>query len=905
MMNIGRAAALVAALALGAGSVSASGMLAAQAASTGTVTGRVVDAARGEALPGARVQLQGSAVSTATDRQGAFRLTGVPLGNQTLLVTYLGRRDGTQAVTVTATAAVVIEIKLEQDYAYSETVTVAGESIQEGQARALNQQRTALNITNVVAADQIGSFPDPNAAEAASRIPGVSIARDQGEGRYVLVRGTEARLNSMQIDGERIPAPEGGARQVALDAIPADQLQSIEVSKAVTPDMDADSIGGAVNLITRQAANKPTMLASIAGGYNALQRSAGQKYASGTVGRRVNGGRVGLLAGFSATQLTRGSENFEVDYAGNTMADMQLRDYQIERNRYGFNGSGDLRLSDTSTINLRAIVNRFEDYEVNNRIRYRPGNRRIEHVLKNRNQNQNIRSFSAGANHLLGTGAFLDYRLAYAFAEEIQPDRLDTIFRQTNINFSPDISDPENIQPNPSADVSANARLNAWETEIFDTQDRDWTGSFNLRVPMGASTDGARFLKFGAKVKDKRKTRNFEIGAASPLTTVNFPALQDTAYDNSRFLDFFPATYAKFPGINADASRAMFNALPAGRYQVDPEGDAENYDAKERVLAGYAMAELFLGPKLTLLPGVRVESTKVDYTGYEVLYDDGGDYVSTRAVTGGDTYTQVLPGLHLRYALSGETNLRAAYTRTIARPNYVDLVPYQLVFQEDAEIARGNSALKPTTSDNLDVLAERYFKSIGVVSGGVFYKRMSDYIFNFRFQEQAFGDLYAISQPKNGDTATLWGMELAVQNQLRFLPAPFDGLGIYANYTWTDSNARYPDRTTDSTLPGQSKHLGNVALWYEKHGFSAKTSLNFHGKYIDAVGGDALEDVYYDNHTQLDISVSQQLMKRIKIYADALNLTNAPLRYYIGNTNRPIQQEYYRWWTQFGVKINW
>ncbi|HQX81692.1 MAG TPA: carboxypeptidase-like regulatory domain-containing protein, partial [Vicinamibacterales bacterium] len=264
MMNIGRAAALVAALALGAGSVSASGMLAAQAASTGTVTGRVVDAARGEALPGARVQLQGSAVSTATDRQGAFRLTGVPLGNQTLLVTYLGRRDGTQAVTVTATAAVVIEIKLEQDYAYSETVTVAGESIQEGQARALNQQRTALNITNVVAADQIGSFPDPNAAEAASRIPGVSIARDQGEGRYVLVRGTEARLNSMQIDGERIPAPEGGARQVALDAIPADQLQSIEVSKAVTPDMDADSIGGAVNLITRQAANKPTMLASIA-----------------------------------------------------------------------------------------------------------------------------------------------------------------------------------------------------------------------------------------------------------------------------------------------------------------------------------------------------------------------------------------------------------------------------------------------------------------------------------------------------------------------------------------------------------------------------------------------------------------------------------------------------------------
>jgi TonB-dependent receptor len=148
-------------------------------------------------------------------------------------------------------------------------------------------------------------------------------------------------------------------------------------------------------------------------------------------------------------------------------------------------------------------------------------------------------------------------------------------------------------------------------------------------------------------------------------------------------------------------------------------------------------------------------------------------------------------------------------------------------------------------------------------------------------------------------------MELAYQNQLRFLPAPFDGLGLYANYTWTDSAATYPDRTQDSALPGQSKHLGNVSIWYEKHGFSAKTSWNFHGRYIDEVGGDSTEDVYYDNHTQLDISVSQRLMKRIKVYADFLNLTNAPLRYYIGTTNRPIQQEYYRWWSQFGVKVNW
>jgi len=872
---------------------------------SGVMAGRVLDAQRGGPLTGALVRVEGTALSTASDDQGAFRLAGVPAGSRTVLVTYLGRKDVTTTVEMTGGVVTIPDIRLEMSAAFQESVTVTGQSIQEGQARALNQQKTALNITNVVAADQIGSFPDPNAAEAAQRVSGVSIARDQGEGRYVLVRGTEARLNSMMINGERIPAPEGDARQVALDAVPADQLQSIEVSKAVTPDMDADSIGGAVNLVTKQAVSRPTALFSLGGGYNALQRSGDQQLASATVGRRFANGKAGLLAGFSASQLLRGSENFEADYSGNTLVDLQLRDYQIDRNRYGFNASGDVRLSGGSSLVVRSLINRFEDYEVNNRIRFRPSNRRIEHVLKNRDQNQNIRSLSVGATHALTNGTAIDYRIAYAFAEEIQPDRLDTIFRQTNINFTPDISDPSSIQANPSANNAATARLNTWETEIFDTQDRDWTGTFNVRMPFGASTNGARFLKAGAKFKDKQKTRNFEAGALAPSAAVLFPSLQDSAFENSRFLDSLPANYPAFPGINANASRAMFNAEPASRFEVDREGDAANYDAAEQVAAGYVMAELFLSPKLTLLPGVRVESTKVDYTGFQVLYDGDGDYASTQPVTGGDRYTQVLPGFHLRYALDTDTNVRAAYTRTIARPNYVDLVPFQLVFQEDNEITRGNASLKPTTSDNLDVLFERYFTSVGVVSGGVFFKRLHDYIFPFRLQEQNFGELYEVTQPRNGDAASLWGAELAFQNQLRFLPKPFDGIGVYANYTFTDSKASYPDRQTDSTLPGQSQHLGNLSLWYEKAGFSGKASWNFHGKYIDEVGANAAADVYYDNHTQLDVNVSQRIFKKAQIFADFLNLTNAPLRYYLGVTTRPVQEEYYRWWSRFGVRVNW
>ncbi len=876
--------------------------------STGSVAGRVTDAASGAPLVGADVTLDGTSLTTATDRTGAFRLTGVPGGHFTLVIQYLGHEVERSPVTVTTGRILTVDVTLRPSQ-FSETVDVRAEPIGDGQARALNQQRTAPNIANIISADQIGSFPDPNAAEAASRVPGVSIARDQGEGRYVLVRGTEARLNAMMIDGERLPSPEGDARSVALDAVPADQLQSIEVSKAVTPDMDADSIGGSVNLITKQAVSRPVMLLAGATGYNRLQDDFGQGQASGTFGRRFADGKVGLLVGGSAMNLHRGSENFEAEYADGDLDDLQLRDYIIKRERYGLNASGDARLSDTSLLSVRGIFNTFQDYEVNNRIRYNVGSDRIERVLKNRQQDQRINSISGGGQHVLPQGMLLDYRLGWARAQEHQPDRLDTIFRQSGVTFAPNVSansiDPENIQPNPLNDDINRVRLNAQESEIFLTRDRDVTGSFNLRMPLRAGGRIASFLKAGVKIKDKHKDRAYDLLEAAPGRNVPFSELEDPSFDSSGFLSFFPAGYTLGPGINPAAARAFYNALPASAKELNHESDAQDYDADERVYAGYVMAELYSGDRLLILPGLRYEATRVRYTGYDVLYNDDGDYESTQPVTGGDTYGFLLPGLHVRYAIDPSTNLRAAYTRTLARPNYYDLVPYELVFQEDSEISRGNPALKPTTSNNLDLLLERYFKSVGVISGGVFFKRLSDYIYPFRVREPAFGDVYEITQPRNGDSASLWGLELAFQNQLRFLPGPLDGFGVYANYTWTDSSAQFPDREdTDSPLPGQSKHLGNIALWYEKYGFSARSSWNFHGKYIDAVGETAREDVFYDNHVQWDVNVSQRLTKNLRVYADALNLTNAPLRYYIGSPNRPIQEEYYRWWMMFGVKAN-
>ena len=196
----------------------------APSAGSGVIEGRVTDAGTGNPLPGAQVIVTGSSAEASTDRDGRFRLAAVPSGDRVVVVTYLGRQDATVDTKVVAGATHRIDVQMKM-VGFEETVTVEAPLIRDAQERALNQQKTAPNITNIVSADQIGAFPDRNAAETTQRIPGISISKDQGEGRFVIVRGTEPRLNSMMIDGQRIPAPDphppgrGGRGAVGIAAV--------------------------------------------------------------------------------------------------------------------------------------------------------------------------------------------------------------------------------------------------------------------------------------------------------------------------------------------------------------------------------------------------------------------------------------------------------------------------------------------------------------------------------------------------------------------------------------------------------------------------------------------------------------------------------------------------------------
>ncbi len=899
---------------------------------TGMV-GFVSDEDGGFYLQGALITIEGTAFRAVSDRQGKFTMS-LPAGNYVLLARYLGYEEKKIEFTVTDGSLKILEVKLKGTAVpFSEQIV---EGIRLGQTKALNTQKNSDNIKNVVSSDLIQLFPDPNAAEALQRLPGLSIQRDQGEGRYVLIRGTEARLNSMMINGERIPSPEAEVRSVALDAIPADAIASIEVTKALTPDMDADAIGGSVNLITKSAFDydKPVILGTLGSGYNNLV--TGGVYQGGlTYGRRFGpDNKFGLLLSGSYYQTNRGSDNNEFDYDDaeigggeeqEVLTEYQLRDYVIDRKRIGISATLDYRLDDFSHMYFRGIVNEYSDQEYRRRLIYAfdegdfdaatetsasiSGAEAVRE-LKDRFEKQSIRSFAVGGNQHFNL-MDVDYHLSYSFAEEKEPhSRYSTFKFEDGVDFTYDLKDHDfpKINITNSSDIydPTKFEFEEFSTEKYTTQDKDYTGSFNIKIPFTFNAKSGMF-KSGFKYRGKSKDRHVDIrvydGYSSDLYL-------DEVLGNFEGKDFLNGKYRVGRFQDAKKIKTFFNTNSAG-FEEDSdksheETDAQNYDAEERVLAGYAMTTLNAGP-WSLLAGLRAEKTNIDYRGNTVVFDEDGDYESTVASNGKSDYLNMLPSLHVKYRIDQNTNLRAAYTNSIARPDYYDLVPFQSVSREDEEIASGNSNLKPTVSKNLDLMVERYFQSVGLISGGFFYKKLNDFIYaNVSEVSGGAYDGYEQTVPVNGKAATLWGVEMNWQQQMTFLPSYWSGLGVYLNYTYTQSEAEFPTREAGedkATLPGQSEHVANFAISYERGGFNGRISANLHGKYLDEVGETKADDIFYDRHFQLDASASQRLTHNWTAYLELLNLTNAPLRYYRGSTSRPVQQEFYSWTGKLGLKF--
>ncbi len=936
-----------------------------------TITGRVIDASSNEPLTGATIAMVGTTAGTITDGDGNFSLShSVETASVELSISFMGYE--TQVLTENNNARGLL-IKLEPSFVKLDEVVVEG--IAEGQIKAFIEMKKAENIKNIISAEQILTFPDLNAAEVIKRIPGITLQNDQGEGRFVQLRGTPPELTNFNINGEQVPSPEGSFRYVGLDIIPSDQIEAVEVTKVITPDMDGDGIGGSVNIKTKEAeGEKPDIKATIASGYNNLRNVPIYNFQF-AYGQRYN--KLGFHVNASYFENNQGSDNIEYKFAKgpffNTNSqgqgrdnffvhyrEAQLRHYDITRTRISVSPTLDYKFSETSSIYLKGMYNSFSDDEIRRRLIYDledPLNATyflfggVEHDVRARVKNQELSTLALGGEHEIG-GVKIDYQLFYAIAGETEPDRFEARFESPGqaitINF--DDSDPEYPKatfPNENNAKNVTAygdyELDEMILETSEVKEELLTPRLNITVPYELNNGQAGYVKFGGKIRFRVKEQDIRsqtfgayrresnlypgLGGELNLITASDGFRETNLLDQGYQLEFMPS---------ADVMRDFYEFYPQyfifNRNNSRKNSYNQDYEYKEDIYAGYAMFRHNID-RLMVLGGVRYERTDVTQNkGFGVILN-GARFIGIDTIETTRIQDFWLPQIQLRYAATPNLNIRAALSYTYARPNYSDVIPSR---EEDRqEVSIGNPDLNFPRSTNVDILIERYHNR-SIFSGGLFYKRIEDFVFSYkrfgREGEPGSGNfpVFEFTKPLNGKDAQVFGAEFQAQFKFDFLTGFFSDFGLFTNYTYTYSEAFIPKRAPanyasaiiidpleddlstffteedreEIQLPGQAEHTANVGFFYDSKKFFARLTANYQDAFLVEIGPDPDLDEYYDESLRLDLTMNYQINDRINIFNDWINITNEPLRFYLGTPDVIKQQEFYSWWTRFGVRVS-
>lgn len=714
-------------------------------------------------------------------------------------------------------------------------------------------------------------------------------------------------------------------------------IQTVEVNKAVTPDMDADAIGGSVNLVTRAAPYERRISGTLGTGYNVLDDALTYN-ASLIYGERFANDKLGVIVSASYFDNNLGSDNVEAEWTfddenDNDIEDagemafpeeIQIRQYYLQRIRQSYSLSLDYNIDARNTIMFKGIYNRRKDWENRYRAVYkdlemqddgswvaeleRQTKAGTEDTKYARLEDQQMMNYALSGDHLFGN-LKVDWSVNYALASEDRPnERYFEYATDGTVPVDVDFSDPREPLVMASAPQFQNPNP-GWEvneiTEEFQyTEDEDINARLDFELPLvsGANTT---VLKFGGRLRSKDKFRENDFFEYETDDLTFFPNsflnLEDLSKDNYLAGDY---------QIGSFAEKSYVGELDLTGGDFEEERDlselAGNFTASEDIYAGYAMVEQRIANKWLILAGLRLEQTNLEYAGFR--FDDETEELTATPAVESD-YLNVLPGLHVRYNVNPRTVLRAAYTSTLARPNYFDLVPYRQI-EDGEEISIGNSDLEATTSNNIDLMAEHYFKGVGLVSSGVFYKDIDNFIVNQRFDDFEFeGVVYdQFTQPINGGSASLVGLEFAFQRQLDFIAPALSGVGVYFNYTYIASEVtdfNFDGRENDELdLPGSPQHTLNASLAYEGKRLTTRLSLNYASDFIDEVGDSAFSDRFYDDVTYLDFNFNYSLTDRLVIYGNANNLLNQPLRFYQGIDERTMQSEFYNVRFDLGFKFD-
>lgn len=917
-------------------------------AQKGIVSGKILDAADKFPLPGAMIQITGQNKYTISDSNGRYEFLNVSPGSYQIEISYIGYSPAVDKVTIVEGKNSVVNFNLKT--AGTELNEVVVGDVLKGQAKALNQQKTNRNIGNIISSDQVGRFPDANVGDALKRVPGITMQNDQGEARNIIIRGLAPSLNSVTLNGDRIPSAEGDNRNVQMDLIPSDMISTIEVNKTLTPDMDADAIGGSVNLVTRATPNRERISATLAGGYLPIRDKA--SYTAGLVyGNRFLDSKLGMVVSGSYNNNDYGSDNIEnvwtKDKFGNDyLSKAEIRQYDVQRIRRSAAVALDYKFNDNNTIFANAMYNWRDDRENRYRVTYdnivpiyagesiTSYTARVKRQTKggldnDRNKNrrledQRVQNYALRGEHLISSELDLDWAVNYSTAREYRPGERYVEYRQKGVAATQDLSDERLPLITTTGEALDKSKFETVTENTNDTDESELGAKVNIRFPFSIIPSEKGRIRTGLRMRLKEKSRNNNFFSYTPVNNdmATLATVPTVSFDGNGFNPGSKYVAGTF------ASAAFLGGLDLHNTELF-EGQSEpaeflsvNYNAKENIFATYVRWDQDFNDKLSMIFGFRVENTRIDYTGNRVLDESE---LETK-INNENSYTNVMPGISFKYNATENLIVRAAATTALARPNYYDLAPYVNNIASDREISAGNPDLKATYSYNYDLMVENYFKSVGLISGGAFYKNLNDFVYKYstnQFSNADFatnfpnqinpipvGEEWKFVQSKNGKKVDVYGFEVALQRQLDFLPGKFlKGFGVYLNYTYTKSKAKgiadeAGNERKDVTLPGTAPHMFNGSLSWENKRFSARVSTNFTADYVDVLGADASEDSYYDKQFFVDANAAFKITKNLRLFAEANNITNQPLRYYQGVKSHTQQLEYYQGRYNFGLKFD-
>ncbi len=830
----------------------------------------------------------------------------------------------------------------ESDALPAEEILVTGQREAQRAARAVKRQ--AFAISDIISSDDIGKLPDHNTAAALRRIPGVSVQEDQGEPRFPVLRGLTSTYNRTTVDGAIVSGVDESGRTVPLDIVPSVMAGRIEVIKTVTPENDANAVGGIINIETRSAfdAKRPFFFNGI-GSYGIYEQHGdvrndkpSMRFGFATGGRFGADEQWGVVLGGSFEQLdydipqvesatpsvreyaragiagtTVGSPVNSGDPRGNGIqvpTQLRLFWYNNTKQRAGANAKIEYR-GDTFRWLASGVYARTEDDE--ERIEYRTEPLTSGVAANVLDQTLTSGRFAGGRNIIQLNQPITKRRILIGrtAAEWTPTERLkidsDAIYSQgrlrvpnqsiefrtrdaqaANYAFTYDTSDffpvftPTNLAANRNP-------ANFFLQQQRDNEVRTLEKSSQFRL--NAAYDDGDLLKLKAGAVYRTTRRGYQnrqtdytagSGFAYTLDEVDVPGPDK----------LIEGRYLLTPRIGVGEYQAFFDANRA-RFTTTVRPNGGDYRVDEDVYAGYAQGSVKLGT-LTLLAGLRYEKTRIDSRG---VLTQGATL--TPVETGG-SYDNWLPGAHLRWDVNDKVVLRAAYTNTIGRPDYGSIAASQnLTFDgSQARLTRGNPDLKPRRSRGFDISFEFYPRD-GLISIAAFSKSIRDEIFSLTSTETLNvgrgAETVIVTTPTNADDARIRGVEMAVQQALTFLPDPLNGFGVSGNVTLIDSRFTFltsvgPRRTGLFLQPDVT---GNASIYYQRGRFEGRVSYNYIGGFLETINDTIPNaDQFWKGRTTFDANISYRITPQLTLYAEGQNLSDAGRRELVGPSRAYLQE---------------